>query len=148
MGRKKLIHYHSSDVNVKPHGLSLGEIGVVHVSSDPGKSLLYVETVSGSSNANTLAVFATKSYIDSATTNTLGFIGSLADMAVTNITINDTEYSGNTVDLGDFLSANTEYVKSISQTTTTSAVTTTFTMQDGTTTYTVHEPKIIDCGTY
>ena len=83
MGRKKLIHYHSSDVNVKPHGLSLGEIGVVHVSSNPGKSLLYVETVSGSSNANTLAVFATKSYIDSATTNTLGFIGSLADIQKT-----------------------------------------------------------------
>ena len=148
MARKKLIHYHSNVETAKPTGLSLGEIAVVHVSSDPGKSVLYVETVNGSTNPNTLAVFATKSYIDSANTETLGFIGELADMAVTEVQINGVSHTGNTVNLGGFLSANTTYDKSISQTTTSSAVTTTFTMQDNTTTYTVHEPKIIDCGTY
>ena len=149
MARKRLVHYHSSQENAKPTGMDLGEIAVVHVSSDPGKSKLYVETVSGSSNSNTLAEFVTKSYVDSANTEALGFIGQLADLAVTDITINGTTHTGNTVSLGDFLSADTQYIKSIAQNTdASSAVTTTFTMQDNSTTYQIKEQRVIDCGTY
>jgi len=148
MARKKLIHYHSSQVNAKPANMNLGEIAVVHVSSDPGLSKLYVETVDGSSNPNTLAEFVTKSYVDSANTEALGFIGELADLAITEITVNGTSHTGNTVNLGNFLTANTQYVKSISQSTDNSAITTTFTIQDNSTTYQIKEQKVIDCGTY
>lgn len=148
MARKKLVHYHSSQVNAKPTNMELGEIAVVHVSSDPGLSKLYIETVDGSSNSNTLAEFVTKNYVDSANTEALGFIGQLADLAVTEITINGTSHTGNTANLGSFLSANTQYVKGVAQSTDASAVTTTFTMHDNSTTYQIKEQKVIDCGTY
>jgi hypothetical protein len=150
MARKKLVHYHSSQENAKPTGMDLGEIAVVHVSSDPGLSKLYVETVSGSSNSNTLAEFVTKSYVDSANTEVLGFIGDLADLAVTEVQVNGTTHTGNTVNLGSFLSADTEYVKSVSQTTAANSAytTTTLTMNDNTTSYNIVEQTVIDCGTY
>ena len=128
--------------------MDLGEIAVVHVSSDPGLSKLYVETVADSNNPNTLAVFVTKSYVDSANTEVLGFIGDLADLAVTEVQINGATHSGNTVNLGSFLSADTSFVKSISATTNSAYTTTTFTMSDNSTTYDIVEQTIIDCGTY
>lgn len=150
MARKKLIHYHSSQENAIPNGLSLGEIAIVHVASDPGLSKMYVETVNNSSNSNTLAVFVTKSYVDSANTEVLGFIGDLADLAVTEVQINGATHSGNTVNLGSFLSADTQFIASVSQTPSADSAytTTTLTMNDNSTTYNIVEQRIIDCGTY
>ena len=68
------------------------------------------------------------------------------------ITINGQTYtvSNGGVNIGNYLSGSTKYVSDISQTTTASAVTTTFTVKEGSTTSTfdVVEPIIIDCGTY
>lgn len=70
------------------------------------------------------------------------------------ITVNGNTYtvSNGGVDIGNYLSGDTQYISSISQTTTASAVTTTFTVvnaEEGEPdTYDVVEPIIIDCGTY
>ena len=137
---------YSNSLSNSPQPLPLGEIAVVH--TNPGTSVLYVETTNGSQDPSTLAIFVTKNYVDSAVTRTLDIISALTEMTITGITVNGENYSGNSVNLGNYLSGSTEYVKSIAQVTTVSAITTTFTMQDGTTTYSVEEPIIIDCGTY
>jgi hypothetical protein len=68
------------------------------------------------------------------------------------ITINGQTYtvSNGGVNIGNYLSGNTQYIDSISQNTTASAVTTTFHIANatGTSSYDVVEPIIIDCGTY
>jgi len=75
------------------------------------------------------------------------------DYYATAITINNTSHtvSANTVDLGNYLSGSTQYISDISQVTTASAITTTFTVANptgGTSSYDVVEDIIIDCGTY
>ena len=67
------------------------------------------------------------------------------------ITVNGNVYtvSNGGVNIGSYLSASTQYVSAISQETTASAVTTTFTVINGNpSTYNVIQDIIIDCGTY
>ena len=68
------------------------------------------------------------------------------------ITVNETTHvvSNGGVNIGNYLSGSTQYVDTISQTTTASAVTTTFHIANasGTASYDVVEPIIIDCGSY
>ena len=71
----------------------------------------------------------------------------------TKININgaDKSVSNGVYDLGTFLSGSTQYVSNISQATTASAVTTTFTIANptgATSTYDVVQDIVIDCGTY
>lgn len=94
----------------------------------------------------------------SATTNNLDTRVTVLEQATpdyyaTAITINNTSHtvSANTVDLGNYLSGSTQYISDISQVTTASAITTTFTIANptgGTSSYDVVEDIIIDCGTY